>query len=1140
MGWFRKVMDYVLGYEVEEIIEKDGKKISKKKVIERSGKELKTKKPSVSVQQPSVHESKERGEVQARVSYQYPQGKFRFPLISDEELREERRPRRTERPENIEEGVPSSPSFRYEYVQEGKQNHYRQRSVHEEKQVSSFQSNIQEERQIASLQRRMREEKQTSPLQQDGREEHQTYYSPRALQKSDREEQTRTRPFRPTEVPSPVYGFRQRTAFSSEEQYNNEPIEFELPSSSLNLLNSFQSGSQTSSFSREAAATKEAADKYEKIMSPLRPKSPSIQPVYEERVNDIEPISQKEQPNERERYIEPEQWEKSDKSVKAIPAMGEKDRTEFTPVAEEAPRVEMSVVAEEEKREEFIPVAEEAPRMEMNVVAEEGKQGEFTPVAEEAPRVEMNVVAEEGKQGEFTPVAEEAPRVEMNAMVEEGKREEFIPVAEEAPRVEMNAMVEEEKQGEFIPVAEEAPRVEMNAMVEEEKQGEFIPVAEEAPRMEMSVVAKEERREEFIPVAEEAPRVEMNAVAEEGRREEFIPVAEASQQVETSPLIKALEEQNSDESIASSEGRGDKSSSSMASAASSPLEQQERPRRPAVPFNVMMLKKDRQRLAEKTLSQQSSQGVVNAADNKGVLKGGAEQREAQPTSFSNQAGTEKAKEAIPVQQTVPSSPLLVERKEGVYEFPSMNLLNVPRQEKEDDYQWLEEQRDLLDMTLKNFNVRAKVVNVTQGPTVTRFEVHPEPGVKVNKITNLTDDIKLSLAARDIRIEAPIPGKNTIGIEVPNRESKAVLLQEILSTPAFQEHSSPLSVALGLDISGTPIVTDLKKMPHGLIAGATGSGKSVCINTIIVSLLYKASPHQVKLMLIDPKMVELAPYNGIPHLVSPVITDAKAATAALKWAVEEMERRYELFAHTGVRDITKYNEKVVQHQEKSGELPYLVIIIDELADLMMVSPGEVEEAICRIAQKARACGIHLLLATQRPSVDVITGLIKANVPTRVAFSVSSQVDSRTIIDTAGAEKLLGRGDMLLLENGSSKSVRVQGNFVSDEEIDAVVGHVKGQMKPNYLFEQNDLIQRQQQFSSEEDELFYEACEFVLSQGGASTSSVQRHFRIGYNRAARLIDMMEGQGIISEARGSKPRDVLITEDELTELQNVGSSF
>ncbi len=472
------------------------------------------------------------------------------------------------------------------------------------------------------------------------------------------------------------------------------------------------------------------------------------------------------------------------------------------------------------------------------------------------------------------------------------------------------------------------------------------------------------------------------------------------------------------------------------------------------------------------------------------------------------------------------------QRETSYQFPLLSYLNIPEKEMNEDNFWLNEQKELLDSTLLNFNVRASVVNVTQGPSVTRFEVHPEPGVKVNKITNLSDDIKLSLAAKDIRIEAPIPGKNTIGIEVPNKVSKMVYLREILRSTEFRSNQSPMTAVLGLDISGQPVVTDLKKMPHGLIAGATGSGKSVCINTILVSLLYKATPQEVKLMLIDPKMVELAPYNEIPHLVSPVITDVKAATAALKWAVEEMERRYELFAHTGTREITRYNQLVKEH--KQGEhLPYLVIVIDELADLMMVAPNDVEEAIARIAQKARACGIHLIVATQRPSVDVITGLIKANIPTRIAFSVSSQVDSRTIIDVAGAEKLLGKGDMLFLENGSSKAVRLQGTFVSDEEIDRVVMHVRQQAKPNYLFHQEELVKRAA-IQSEEDELFIEACEFVVNQGGASTSLLQRHFRIGYNRAARLIDMMEEQGIISENRGSKPRDILITEEELEVIQ------
>lgn len=473
---------------------------------------------------------------------------------------------------------------------------------------------------------------------------------------------------------------------------------------------------------------------------------------------------------------------------------------------------------------------------------------------------------------------------------------------------------------------------------------------------------------------------------------------------------------------------------------------------------------------------------------------------------------------------------------GDYAFPPLDLLSPPVF-KEPDPQWLAEQEHMLNETLRNFNVGARVVNMTQGPSVTRFEVQPEPGVKVNKITNLSDDIKLSLAAKDIRIEAPIPGKHTIGIEVPNHSSRPVLLSEILQESGFLEHESPLAVALGLDIAGNPIVTDLKKMPHGLIAGATGSGKSVCINTMLVSLLYKAHPDDVKLLLIDPKMVELAPYNQIPHLVSPVITDVKAATASLKWAVEEMERRYELFAHTGVRDISRFNELAIKHRRFSDKLPYIVIVIDELADLMMMAPADVEEAICRIAQKARACGIHLIIATQRPSVDVITGLIKANVPTRIAFSVSSQVDSRTIIDISGAEKLLGRGDMLFLENGSSKPFRLQGTYVTDNEIDDIVAFAREQRTPQYLFEQEELL-RKAQVTEDEDELFYEACEFVVEQGGASTSSVQRRFKIGYNRAARLIEMMEQQGFISEGRGSKPRDVLISAADLESLQDTST--
>lgn len=546
-------------------------------------------------------------------------------------------------------------------------------------------------------------------------------------------------------------------------------------------------------------------------------------------------------------------------------------------------------------------------------------------------------------------------------------------------------------------------------------------------------------------------------------------------------------------------------------------------KRSHIPFNVLMLSQDKRKLENK-----AKEAITSAVSEVSVT---LEETKPEKVYPEINAQDVKPEENLVVENTLEASEESSE--EAYYVFPSVNLLKPPVF-KSVDKEWLELQEHQLNETLFNFNVRASVANVTQGPSVTRFEVRPEPGVKVNKITNLSDDIKLSLAAKDIRMEAPIPGTHMIGIEVPNESSRPVFISEIINSQEFIESQSPLTAVLGLDISGEPIVTDLRKMPHGLIAGATGSGKSVCINSILVSLLYKANPNEVKLLLIDPKMVELAPYNQIPHLVSPVITDVKAATAALKWAVEEMERRYELFAHAGVRDISRFNEIAEQEKRYSVKLPYIVIVIDELADLMMMSPADVEEAICRIAQKARACGIHLIIATQRPSVDVITGLIKANVPTRIAFSVSSQIDSRTIIDISGAERLLGRGDMLFLENGSSKPVRLQGTYVTDEEIDAIVNHVRREQSPQYLFEQEELLKKAI-VSEEEDELFYEACEFIIEQGGASTSSLQRRFKIGYNRAARLIDMMEEQGFISEARGSKPRDVLITESELESFQD-----
>ena len=617
-----------------------------------------------------------------------------------------------------------------------------------------------------------------------------------------------------------------------------------------------------------------------------------------------------------------------------------------------------------------------------------------------------------------------------------------------------------------------------------------------------------------LEVIEQTPEVN------EDRNEEELP--------ENLEIALPLEKQefrieNSDEDHIESNHEEDESDIQSELEPESASEQQKE--RSSIPFNVIMLKQDKQKLMMKESSPLSGQETI-------IEKTQPQEQEAQQVLEFEKLEETKESENEETFYTVNNDMIQMEEVETTkYFFPPIDLLNPPLIVEGND-EWIDEQAGLLDSTLKNFNVGAQVVKVTQGPAVTRFEVQPEPGVKVNKITNLSDDIKLSLAARDIRIEAPIPGKHTIGIEVPNQKSRAVNISEIINHTEFEQKESPLTAVLGLDISGKPVVTDLRKMPHGLIAGATGSGKSVCINTILISLLYKATPKELKLLLIDPKMVELAPYNHIPHLVSPVITDVKAATASLKWAVEEMERRYELFAHSGVRDIGRFNELAKQHRQFADILPYIVIVIDELADLMMMSPADVEEAISRIAQKARACGIHLIIATQRPSVDVITGLIKANIPTRIAFSVSSQIDSRTIIDISGAEKLLGRGDMLFLENGASKPVRIQGTFVSDDEIDQVVAHVRTQGEPEYLFQQEELLKKAQ-VEEDGDELFYEACEFVVDHGGASTSLLQRRFKIGYNRAARLIDLMEMHGYISESKGSKPRDVFLTDTDLEAL-------
>ncbi len=427
-----------------------------------------------------------------------------------------------------------------------------------------------------------------------------------------------------------------------------------------------------------------------------------------------------------------------------------------------------------------------------------------------------------------------------------------------------------------------------------------------------------------------------------------------------------------------------------------------------------------------------------------------------------------------------------------------------------------------------------MLQVTKGPSVTRFELQPKAGIKVSKIVNLSDDIALSLAARGVRIEAPIPGKAAIGIEIPNKDLTPVFLREVIESEEFNHSKSNLAFALGKDISGKCIVTDLSKMPHLLIAGATGSGKSVCINTLIISLLYKYSPKEVKILMVDPKVVELNVYNGIPHLLIPVVTDPKKAAAALNWAVNEMTRRYKLFAENGVRNIDGYNELFAKGKIEE-KLPWIVIIVDELADLMMVCPHEVEEYIARLAQMARAAGMHLVIATQRPSVDVITGVIKANIPSRISFAVSSQVDSRTILDSSGAEKLLGKGDMLFYPVGESKPIRIQGAFISEEEVEKVINYIKHQ-GDNHEYEEEILnhIENESSNTAESeaacDELFEEAVKIVVESGQASTSLLQRRLRIGYNRAARIMEELEEKRIISEKDGSRPRQILLPKEDV----------
>lgn len=527
----------------------------------------------------------------------------------------------------------------------------------------------------------------------------------------------------------------------------------------------------------------------------------------------------------------------------------------------------------------------------------------------------------------------------------------------------------------------------------------------------------------------------------------------------------------------------------------------------------------------------------------------AEPEPAESTQFSRPKAVvpEKKTTDTPRPEGMPQSSTTPSNVPKKYMFPPLSCLQKGKGGGGDSARELKETAARLQQTLHTFGVNVTITNISQGPSVTRYELQPEQGVKVSKIVGLADDIKLNLAATDIRIEAPIPGKAAIGIEVPNKENTPVALRDLLESKEFKEFPSKIAFAVGKDIAGKVVVADIGKMPHMLIAGATGSGKSVCINTLIMSILYKAHPDEVKLIMVDPKVVELSVYNGIPHLLIPVVTDPKKASAALHWGVTEMEDRYKKFADLNVRDLKGYNEKITAMREKGenvpANLPQMIIIVDELADLMMVCPGEVEDSICRLAQLARAAGIHLIIATQRPSVDVITGLIKANMPSRVAFSVSSGVDSRTILDMNGAEKLLGKGDMLFYPQGYSKPARIQGAFVSDKEVSDVVDFLKNQTLGNvYAEDIEEKIKNIGSSSSQSgatgdgsavDELFADAGKFIIDKDKASIGMLQRVFKIGFNRAARIMDQLHDYGVVGEDEGTKPRKVLMSEEQFEQL-------
>ena len=1114
------------------------------------------------VSKPLKSEKSEKRDIEAKVLYQYPKGQFRFPLIPDENPAPEKTKPRKGRQERVSQVDEIKPFIK----EQGSLKMMNDRQSGSDTLHDPHQDPVVDARSTFRREpnRKPKEASRPNKTEEPAAKFH---YETR----KDSGPKFR-QPFRPTEIPSPIYAFN-RPPSKSKAQTNLEDVEFELTGFERSQAGQVDQTSQTDTNRLPQAPAVEAFPDSTKVHNDELTKEIYIEDDLAE-TRDFEVSELEEQV---------EQWDLESEAIDII-LNNEPDFSHEEPKIETLTEAGNELVVKEPAAISYQHDQEKIEVIDSHQEPEEIEVIESHLEPEEIEVIDSNHEPKEIKvidsHLDLAEIVYQDSHVESEAgsqeSHEEPKETYLVPIPEGAGQTGLqhspghseetgSLQSEEESETGYQQSEEESGTTGYQQSVEEPKTTDYHPVAEEvygqpvhvhSEQITDTVDPNEESDAEPSYAAE--PKIE-NKPAEQKRQLPFNVLMlkqdkrkwEARNTSKYPSFMTEGRKTGGTEQSESKEIHPDFEGSASAQKNKAGEEELSTDRLPDVhpvqekeqsagEHEILTVAETQTQPEALTVEEDGSKAATLSGVNHVVApsalteeKSQAEPTVENPSSIQVNGQSEREVGGSPEHESTLQHDV---HPAAVYDFPPLDLLSPPVF-KAPDPEWLSEQEHMLNETLRNFNVGAKVVNVTQGPSVTRFEVQPEPGVKVNKITNLSDDIKLSLAAKDIRIEAPIPGKHTIGIEVPNHSSRPVLLSEILQSAGFMDLESPLSVALGLDIAGNPIVTDLKKMPHGLIAGATGSGKSVCINTMLVSLLYKAHPDEVKLLLIDPKMVELAPYNRIPHLVSPVITDVKAATASLKWAVEEMERRYELFAHTGVRDISRFNEIAEKHRRFSEKLPYIVIVIDELADLMMMAPGDVEEAICRIAQKARACGIHLIIATQRPSVDVITGLIKANVPTRIAFSVSSQVDSRTIIDISGAEKLLGRGDMLFLENGSSKPFRLQGNFVTDNEIDDIVAFVREQRAPQYLFEQEELLKKAQ-VTEEEDELFYEACEFVIDQGGASTSSVQRRFKIGYNRAARLIEMMEQQGFISEGKGSKPRDVLITAADLEALQETST--